>query len=191
MKSFYKPWQKDREDSTIAVNKNRHFIIEILGGGYIYSLEESNNEILQLLDRDCGIDLIWKKNKKARGIASRVQWMEWRGESYDTFTIRSERESKAETEYKKRLETIGNSFSPHLTMQMYCNNRKENILESMAIIKTEDLYLLSIEHPELFHTTKSDNFFKFIRWKDIRNKSNINILIKRKGKELEGDLKLN
>ncbi len=71
-------------------------------------------------------------------------------------------------------------------MQMYCNNRKENILESMAIIKTEDLYLLSIEHPELFHTTKSDNFFKFIRWKDIRNKSNINILIKRKGKELEG-----
>ena len=185
MKS-YNIWQKDMEDSAKAINKNRHFIIEALGGGYIYPLEGSNNEILQLLDRDCGIDIIWKKDKKIRGIASRVQWMGWRGESYDTFTIRSERESKAETEYKKRLKTIGESFYPHLTMQMYCNNRKENILKSIAIIDTEDLYLLSIERPELFHTTKSDNFFKFISWKDIRNKSNTHILIKRKGKELEG-----
>ncbi|MBA7579003.1 hypothetical protein ES708_20869 [subsurface metagenome] len=178
----YNTWQKDREDSVIAINKNRHFIIEALGGGYIYSLEESNHIILRLLDDISGIDIIWKKDNKVKGIASRVQWEE---EPYDTFTIRYKRKSGARTEYEKRLQTIGESYCPHLTMQMYCNNRKENILESMAIIKTEDLYLLSIEHPELFHTTKSNNLFKYIRWDDIRNKTDISILIKRKGEKLE------
>lgn len=181
MKS-YNDWIKDKEDSIRAINKNEHFIIEALGGGHIYSIEGSNDPMLQLLDKDCGIDYMWEKDKKVRGIATRVQW----GIPYDTFTIRSKRQSGAETEGIKRLEAIGESFYPHLTMQMYCNNREESILESMAIIKTEDLYQLLVLYPELFHTNKSDNDFEFIRWRDIRNKSDKNILIKRRGRELEG-----
>lgn len=177
----YNPWQKDREDSAIAIDKNRHFIIETLGGGDIYSLEESKNRMLQKLDEIAGIDLFWEKDKKIRGIASRVQW----DKNWETFTIRYKRKSGARTEYEKRLQTIGESFGPHFTMQMYCNNRKENILESMAIIKTKDLYSLSIRRPELFYTTKSNNLFKYIRWDDIRNKTDISILIKRKGEKLE------
>ncbi|GAG62034.1 unnamed protein product [marine sediment metagenome] len=187
MKS-YNPWQKDREDSVIAINKNIHFIMEALGGGYIYSLEESNYIILRLLDDVSGIDIIWKKDNQIKGIASRVQWEE---KPHDNFTIRCKRKSGAETEYKKRLETIGESFGPHLTMQMYCNNREENIFESMAIIKTEDLYLLIITRPDLVHESKSDNFFKYISWDDIRNETDISIFIKRKGEILEREPRLN
>lgn len=183
MKS-YNPWQRDLKDTIIAINKNRHFIIETLGGGDIFLLEGSNNIILRLLDEVSGIDIVWKKDNQIKGIASRVQWG-----NYDTFTIRCGRKSGAETEYKKRLETIGESFSPHLTMQMYCNNREENIFESLAIIKTEDLYLLIITRPDLVHESKSNNFFKYISWNDIKNKTDMNILIKIKGKKLEGEAK--
>jgi hypothetical protein len=183
---LYNPWIKDLKAATIAINKNRHFIIEALGGGYIYLLEGSNDRISRLLDEVSGIDIIWKKDNQIKGIASRVQWG-----NYDTFTIRCERKSGAETEYKKRLETIGESLYPHLTMQMYCNNREENIFESMAIIKTEDLYLLIITRPDLVHESKSNNFFKYIFWNDIRNKTDMNILIKRKGEILERELRLN
>jgi len=67
-------------------------------------------------------------------------------------------------------------------MQMYCNNREENIFESMAIIKTEELYLLLIGRSDLIHENKSDNIFKYIFWNDIKYKTDTEILIK---KEME------
>lgn len=186
MKS-YNFWGKDLENSIAAINKNIRLIIDALGGGEIHSIERTNNKILQILDRYCGIDYIWIRDEKARGIASRVQWKK----NWETFTIRCERKSGAETEYKKRLKTIGESFSPHLTMQMYCNDKVENKFEAMAIIKTEDLYFLIVTRPELFHESKSDNLFIYVHWNDIKYKTDTNILIKRRGKELEGELRLN
>jgi len=81
---LYNPWIKDLKAATIAIKKNRHFIIEILGGGDIYLLEGSDNRILRLLDEVSGIDMIWRKDDQIKGIASRVQW----GIPYNSFTIR-------------------------------------------------------------------------------------------------------
>lgn len=182
MKS-YKSWIKDKENSIAAIDKNKYHIIDALGGGEIHSIEKENNKILQLLDRDCGIDLIWVRGKKARWIASRVQWGI---RHFDTFTIRYKRKSGTKTEYEKRLESIKEEFIyPQLTMQMYCNNEIENKFESMAIIKTRDLYSLPIIKPDLFHESKSNNFFKYIHWDDIRNETDISILIKRREEKLD------
>ncbi|MBA7512959.1 hypothetical protein ES705_04968 [subsurface metagenome] len=178
---LYNPWPLDQKNSIAAIHKNKRYIIDALGGGEIYPIEGINIKILQILDMVCGIDYIWVRDKKVRGIASRVQW----GHNYDTFTIRYERKSGTETEYKKRLEAIKEkeSFRPYLTMQMYCDNEKENELESLAIIKTEDLFEIIFTYPKLVHETKSNNFFKYILWDDIKNienETNKEILIMRR-----------
>ena len=132
--------------------------------GKIYSIENSSNEILILLDKLSGIDYIRQNENGLQGIAARVQW----GKNWDTFTIRSKRHTGTKTELEKRLYAIENGyFYPAFTLQAYFDNRQTNNLLSIAVIKTIDLYNIYQNKFELFENNKSDNEFSFIRWGKI------------------------
>ncbi len=158
-------WDKDLSDSMIAMNKIKDNYLPKLISGKIHSAESSDVEIVRLLDVVSGIDYIAENEHGLRGIATRVQWCD---NPYNTFTIRSERHTGNGTELEKRLYQIENGYLyPSLTLQAYFDNRKENNLLSIGVIKTKDLYRIYQESPLLFRTNYSDNQFKFIHWDNL------------------------
>lgn len=109
-------------------------------GGELIPVEAvTNKEMREKLDTLAGIDA-WhiKKDSGMRGIASRVQWID---KPYNTFTIRKERESGAETEYEKRKRAINGDkgwLYPEITIQAYVKKDKSKLL-SVGAIKTKKL----------------------------------------------------
>lgn len=164
---MYNNWVKDLSDSMVAIDKIKDTILPKVISGKIHSIENSNNEILIMMDRFSGIDYIRQNEHGLQGIAARVQWVK---KPYNTFTIRSERKTGSKTELEKRLFQIKNGyFYPSFTLQAYFDNKKDNNLLSIAAIKTKDLYDLFQNQPELFEENKSDNKFVFVRWSKIIN----------------------
>ncbi len=171
--NVYNNWKVDNKASQSAIEKSRAVISKYILGD-LYSVESSDNEILLLLDKYAGIDLVVLKDGNIKGVASRVQW----GHNWDTFTIRSKRHTGTKTEYEKRVDAINNGhLYPALTMQIYCNNRENNDIQSMGIMKTIDLYELLDIKKELFKVRESDNVFHFIKWIDIKEQTDKKILI--------------
>jgi hypothetical protein len=163
---MYNNWELDLSDSIIALNKIKLDILPCLISGNIYSIENSNNEILILLDRLSGIDYIRKDESGLQGIAARVQW----GKDWQTFTIRSSRHTGSKTELEKRIFQIKNGyFFPAFTLQAYFDNRSDNNLLSIAVIKTIDLYNFIIKNPDEIEKRKSDNEFIVIRWSKLKH----------------------
>lgn len=163
---MYNNWIKDMSDSVVALDKIKGNVMPKLISGKIFSIENVDNEILLLMDKVSGIDYIRQDKHGLQGIAARVQW----GKNWDTFTIRSARHTGTQTELEKRLYQIKNGyFYPKFTLQAYFDNRIDNQLLSIAVIKTVDLYNLYELSPELFESNKSDNEFKFVRWSKIQN----------------------
>lgn len=163
---MYNNWDVDLSDSVIALSKIKENVLPKLISGKIHCIENTKNEVLILLDRLSGIDYIREDKHGLQGIAARVQW----GRPYNTFTIRSERHTGSKTELEKRLEQIEKGyFYPEFTMQAYFDNRKDNNLLSIAVVRTKDLYNLYKCSPEMFEKNKSDNNFVFIRWYKIDN----------------------
>lgn len=163
---MYNNWNIDLNDSVKALSKITENILPKLISGKIHCIENTDNEILVLLDRMSGIDYIRQDNNGLQGIAARVQW----GKAWNTFTIRAQRYTGSETELEKRLEQIEKGyFYPKFTLQAYFDNRKQNNLLSIAIIKTKDLYNLYKTKPFLFQNNKSDNEFIFVKWTEINN----------------------
>lgn len=161
----YNNYSEDLKDSVIALNTIKDTVFTKLIEGKIHNIESSNNKVLLLMDQMSGIDYIRENNKGLQGIAARVQW----GKAYNSFTIRSERHTGSKTELEKRIHQIKNEyFYPTFTLQAYFDNRVDNNLLSIAIIKTKDLYKIYQESPLLFQTRKSDNKFKFIYWNDLK-----------------------
>lgn len=105
----------------------------------IRDIESMDSELCQMFDKTCGIDAIQFIDGQARGVAIRVQW----GVSYETFTIRFKRRSGVKTEWGKRMEAITQDkgyLYPYLTIQIYLNNKSDNEILSICIVKTKDLY---------------------------------------------------
>ena len=163
---MYNSWDLDLSDSVKAVSKIKDSILPKLISGKIHCIENTENEVLILLDRLSGIDYIRENKQGLQGIAARVQW----GNAYNTFTIRSERYTGSKTELEKRLEQIEKGyFYPEFTLQAYFDNRKYNNLLSIAVIRTKELYNLYKKNPDIFQKNKSDNDFIFVRWHKIEN----------------------
>jgi len=161
---MYNNWQYDLKDSVTALDKIKHTILPKLISGTIHTIEGAKNEVLIKIDTHSGIDYIRENDIGLQGIAARVQW----GKAWDTFTIRASRHTGTKTELEKRLEQIENGyFYPAYTLQAYFDNRQDNMLLSIAIIKTTDLYKLYRYKPELFESNKSDNEFIYIRWNKV------------------------
>ncbi len=117
------------------------------GGGELVSIESvQNTGFMKLFDTYSGIDA-WhiSTGKQLRGVASRVQWIDDDQKPWDTFTVRTERDSGARTELAKRLEAIKEDHGylyPHLTVQAYCSKPcGEGELLSVAAVRTDQLIL--------------------------------------------------
>lgn len=166
---MYNSWTTDLTDSIKAIDKIKYSVLPKLISGDIISIENTDNEVLIMLDKHSGIDYIRKNDNGLQGIASRVQFgkVGEKPKAWNTFTIRYERCSGTKTEYEKRINQIENGyFYPAFTLQAYFDNRVDMNLLSIAIIKTTDLYAI-IQTSDKVCERVSDNVFKYISWCDI------------------------
>jgi len=103
---MYQNWKVDLSDSCKALEKIKNTELPKLISGKIHSIENSDNEILLLMDVISGIDYIRQNEAGLQGIAARVQF----GYNFDTFTIRKTRHTGNKTEFEKRIEQIENGY---------------------------------------------------------------------------------
>lgn len=142
----YEAVMRDMKTSLEQVRRAAPIIQEIMGGGEIKAVEGSDNEILVMLDVNCGTDYFYKfdkTNSKQKqdlvwGIGSRFQPAK---KAWNTFTIRRTREDTgADTEYAKRKWAIDhNGVYPYLTLHGYYDGETGEIL-SLAIARTVDIW---------------------------------------------------
>lgn len=114
-------------------------IERIAGGGRLVPVEAvTTDDITRAFDVLAGIDAWQIAGGGIRGIASRVQWGP---KAWDTFTIRYERRTGAETEYTKRLRALTEIdrgwLTPHITVQAYINCEE---LLACGLVRTADLF---------------------------------------------------
>jgi hypothetical protein len=117
-------WINDLDKSVIALEKLKEKLPEVMRGR-IESIEKSDNNLFQIFDRVCGIDLLRINDMQVQGIACRIQYKR----AMNTFTIRYKRDSgtETETEYAKRMFAIENDgIYPFFTLlpsiQLYIDN---------------------------------------------------------------------
>jgi hypothetical protein len=148
------------------MKKAEPYIKAALGGGDILPVEGSDDAVCRLLDLTCGIDyfhvcmdgLTW-------GVASRIQSNCDKG--WNTFTIRTSRDSNMKTEFEKRKQAIekGGEY-PFLTMQGYFDRRDRLI--SLAIARTIDVIECVEKGIGYENHTKADktgqSFFWCVPW---------------------------
>ena len=118
-----------------------------VGGGELLPIETiQDNRIAKMLDMNCGIDFWQILNPSGiRGIASRVQWLDWYSSlnPYNTFTIRYKKANGWATEYEKlkRAFTTPGCFYPQYFCQAYVKlPRREGDLISCAVADTKMYY---------------------------------------------------
>jgi len=148
------PWVNDLKDSSYDFVR---VVWPVLEKTFFAGFEIIPNELLTAkntndiaeklavaLDQLAGIDYFVVRNRKGmKSIASRVQWGSInRFYPPNSFTIRKERITGGETEYKKRLDSIDNGFiCPYYTVQAYVSDpRKTGELLTFAVVKTEELF---------------------------------------------------
>lgn len=131
-------------------------------------------DMAQALDVLAGIDAWQMLDAKGvmRGIASRIQWGP---ESWNTFTIRLDRNNGSKTEYAKRLtaweEPDAGWLLPHITVQAYLTEpRRGGRLIRAGIVRTRDLLKFSVEHkcPQPRRNGEDGVLFNWYRWSAIR-----------------------
>lgn len=163
---MYNKWTKDLSASSRAILSIKDSILPKLISGRIHSIEESKNDTLLLFDKHSGIDLIRQNKIGLQGVASRVQF----GKDWQTYTIRSKRQSGAKTELEKRLAQIQRGyFYPEFTLQAYFDSRKDLNLRSIAVVRTVDLYHFVINNPSRVQERTSDNEFLVCSWHDLKS----------------------
>lgn len=173
----------DREKSTKRLKKyvwpvmKKHWY----PNGELLVGEELQQELPQLLDQSAGLDALIDINDGRRvvGVASRVQW-NWNKGSWDSFTIRSQRDSGVPTEYEKRIRGIEEGgIYPEITVQAYGQGEK---LLTVAKCRTEDLYEFIKRCPHLVDKRRARNDpkgkarFKIVWWKTFGKFYDIDIV---------------
>ena len=151
-------YRKDLEDSIFEFNRVVMPIIGPVFGGNNYEyipVEGAGNDYLRSrLDELAGIDgyLVYK-GIALRAMGLRNQWIKPGAEPWDSFTVRTWRESGAATELYKRMLAINNKkygFQyPHLTIQSYTElPRRQGKLVSLAVTLTESLIQYADSNPD-------------------------------------------
>jgi hypothetical protein len=165
---MYATWDQDLKDSVKALEKIKEKYLSQIIAGRIHTIESKEDEILMLLDIKSGIDYIRENETGLQGIAARCQWCDPYKKPFNTFTIRLQRHSGAETEFEKRKNQIKNGyFYPAFTLQAYFDNKEENNLLSVGIVKTLALYDFIEKNRNMIKEKKSDNTFLVIKWSDL------------------------
>ncbi len=174
MNDYHEPTKKQSSDLT---KSNEQFMAHVwprlkqevtaFKDSTLLNLELNLTHLARVLDIEGGIDyIICSSGKGARGLSSRIQWC---NQSYNSFTIRSERpKSGFQTELEKK--NRDNTFIvAGMTIQSYINPDTDKLISS-GLIRTEELNRFLEEHPEKIHkrsnTDGSSNFI-FVYWQDI------------------------
>lgn len=174
---------KDMRRSMLLVEKYKNVILDALRAEKITCVEGDDNDVLKMLDLTCGIDYYHVySDGLVRGIASRWQTIRKGQPIWNTFTIRKERESGADTEYKKRKHAIekGGEY-PYLTMQGYVDESDELLSVGFArtadIIECIDKNLASTQHTG--YSQHGQASFYVIKW-DVMIANGYTVLVHRK-----------
>ncbi|MCP4665219.1 MAG: hypothetical protein GY849_02545 [Deltaproteobacteria bacterium] len=160
---------KDFNDANNSWNSIKKEIEKHIKGD-LTDIETKDSELANMFDRYSGIDAIQVFNKQMRGVAIRVQW----GVNYKTFSIRFSRKSGAKTEYQKRTKAIFSNYGywyPYLTIQIYLDNKKDNNILNIGVVKTLDLYEYIFENmPNLKKLTCPEgNQFLAVSFDELKN----------------------
>lgn len=168
----------DMRTSMGYLAKAENIIKRLLNGGDLLPVEGSDDEVCKMLDLTCGIDYFHVYNNGLTwGVASRMQYNCDTG--WNTFTVRTERESGAKTEFEKRKFAIqhGGEY-PFLTMQGYFD-KNENVI-SLGIAKTIDVMDCVDKGVGYYQHTKNDKIgqakFYVIPWENMM-KSGYKVLV--------------
>ena len=169
-------YAQDATDSHVAfVSTVWPEVASAIRGGQFLPVECSTDDELRMhLDQLAGIDA-WQllSGEGMRGIASRVQAGTW-----DTFTIRYNRDSGALTEWTKRCRALDEPQAgwllPALTIQAYVNG---GTFYSAAVMRTADLFAYARKHLEngraWIESNRRDvvgdsNTFVVVPWSNLR-----------------------
>lgn len=163
-------WAKDLKDSNFDFLRIVWPQIKTYcGEGEIIPVEIiKDNIIAKQLDVLAGID-IWQvvTDSGVRGIASRVQWgpTDW-----GTFTVRLNRFSGAETEFKKRSAAINSNewIYPYFTCQAYVSQKRVGYLISCAVAKTVDIFNAIDNGYGGIRQTDNASFI-YVHWDKVKN----------------------
>ena len=167
---------------TAFKNKVMPFLLEkriIKRNGRLIAVEDQSNELCEALDRFAGIDYIYQFGNHVASFAVRCQKINpfnGRYDGFDTFTIRSKKDTLTTTEKFKRSEAIKWGYIyPTFTVQAYLKDNMDGDVISVAIIKTVDLYSVYEKHPKIIktnyaHTGGDTNIFDNILWSDLKSK---------------------
>lgn len=153
-------------------------IKHLLGGGDIEAVEAvTTDRTTERLDWLAGIDA-WHylaDDGGMRGIASRVQWLDPRFAAswpWRTFTIRRSLASGRPTEWHKRLEAVMDQdrglLYPHLTIQAYLRAKVVGPVDSVGVVRTEDLVRYVDDNRCRIRKTRSGETFFVIGWDELR-----------------------
>lgn len=159
---------------TIDIDKNKSNIkfMEIfptisnqLNAKEYISIENSDNPVLLMLDRECGLDgLIRFKNNQLQTVSTRIS-ISNKDYAYDNFTIRYTKNNGAKTEYQKMIERYeNNSIRPYYTISVCYSNNDWNA----GIIETDLLtdYIINEQMYDIVDWNGNSTFLS-IKWKQL------------------------
>lgn len=135
---MHNAWKDDLSWSTkVFVGEVWPAVAPFIGGGDVWSVEAQQDEMRRRLDMSAGIDY-WqiRPDERISSIASRVQLVP----AYNSFSVRRERDSGAETEWHKRRAAVNNGvvLYPHYTIQAFVHSIHGG-LASAAVARTVDI----------------------------------------------------
>lgn len=164
----------DMADSVRRLMNARPTIKKMLGGGEIAQVEEIENAVCNMLDLKAGIDYfqVYGESEELKGVIWGISSRFQVGKSWETFTIRLERESGVMTEYEKRKIAIErNGEYPYLTIQGYVTDDGKEELTSLAIARTKDIFeCIDSGYRTLQHTRHDkcgQSSFYVVKWEDM------------------------
>jgi hypothetical protein len=143
----------------------------------VLPLPLANTVLIHDLDVLAGIDAYQRSPDGLRAIAARVQY----GRSYRTFTVRASRPAgEVVTELQKRVQHLSEHqdgyLAPFWMVHAYVD-QENNILLSLAVVKTHEFYLWMAQQALLGRTfptkhSKDGEGFLVVPWDDYATSQN-------------------
>lgn len=157
----------DAKNSRALFEKFTRRALEILGFKNIHSVENGNEQLESLLDRNGGIDVAGTKDGDLIFLASRVIKIEPKhGSDYDCFSLRNLRLSGNETEISKLERKIQLGLPrPQYHVQTFFDEILN--LATIAIVRTRELVQFITTHKTKTKTTRDGTEFRLATWKDL------------------------
>lgn len=160
-------FKSDAKGSRALFEKFTRPALEYSGFKNIHSVENGNEQLENLLDRNGGIDVAGTKDGDLIFLASRVIKIEpEKGSDYDCFSLRNLRLSGNETEISKLERKIRLGLPrPQYHVQTFIDEILN--LATIAIVRTRELVQFIITHKTKTKTTRDGTEFRLATWKDL------------------------